>query len=45
MVDASPDYRIFEINKLGRTKGPAQLITCAHSGFAIAAASWEAVTR
>jgi hypothetical protein len=28
MVDTMPDYRIFEINKLGRIKGPAQLITC-----------------
>jgi hypothetical protein len=35
MVDAMPDYRIFEINKLGRIKGPAELITCENDEEAI----------
>jgi hypothetical protein len=35
MVDTMPDYRIFEINKLGRIRGPAQIVTCENDEEAI----------
>jgi hypothetical protein len=35
MVDVMPDYRIFEISKLGRIVGPAQIITCENDEEAV----------
>jgi hypothetical protein len=35
MVDAMPDYRIFALNKLGRIRGPAQIVTCENDEEAV----------